>query len=414
MADNSTQIGTDTIRDIDRAAVKTQVFVIDQGGAVAESLVSLASPQRAAIHDGTTAAAIKAASTAPATTDGAMVVALSPNNVNLTGSGFLKVSDEPRQVFYDSFDTTMDTTNTWTSTQGSSGSAATIASGVLSIGTGTAANGYSKLTSQPTFKLVIPGWLVHSDAIALPDGAAPTANSYRYWGAGTTPAVPTVAAPITDGYGFELNTDGKMRAVVYAGGVQTVIQDLSATGNSKQPLNASYHRYIIQIRTDKTFFYIDSINDAGLVATTSFQSPQVQTLPKLFLCIGNATPPVSNTQIQCTGSVISDTGKNATYIADASYPWRRATVKPASTASVAADTALVVSLHPNSGNVASSAPLLGNELGLVVRDPGVARLDRLIEINGMILAILQAMNLQMGVMTDTFISPADMSNDSIN
>ena len=245
------------------------------------------------------------------------------NSFNSAGNGFLKVTDEPRQLFYDPFDAALDTTNMWTSTQGSSGVAALVTTGVLAMGTGTAANGYSKLTSIPTFKPTIPGWLVFSDAIALPDGAAPTANSYRFWGAGTTPGTPTVATPLTDGYGFELNTDGKLRAVVYAGGTRTVIADLSSSGTNTQPLNTSYHRYIVNVRTDRTYFFIDSIDSAGLVATTSFQSSQVQTLSKLYLAIGNSTPPASNTQIQSSGAVVSDTGKNNTQISDATYPFRR-------------------------------------------------------------------------------------------
>lgn len=263
------------------------------------------------------------------------------NSTNSAANGFLKVTDEPRQVFYDSFDTALDTANYWTSTQGSSGVAASVSTGVMSMGTGTTANGYSKLASIPTFKPVIPGWVVYSDAIQIPDGGAPTSNAYRFWGCGTTPVTPTVSTPITDGYGFELTTAGVLRAVVYAGGTPTVI----ATGFS---LNTSYHRYVIQVRTDRTFFYIDTIDSAGLVATTNFQSPQAQILPKLLLCIGNATPPASNSQILCTGAVVSDTGKNATFLADGSFPWRRQTVKAASTAAVATDLPAVVALHPSS------------------------------------------------------------------
>lgn len=44
MADNSLQSGSDTIRDIDRAGVKTQVVAIDGGGAAGESLVTPANP----------------------------------------------------------------------------------------------------------------------------------------------------------------------------------------------------------------------------------------------------------------------------------------------------------------------------------------------------------------------------------
>jgi hypothetical protein len=44
MADNSLQGGSDTIRDIDKGGVKTQVFALDAGGAGVESLVTSANP----------------------------------------------------------------------------------------------------------------------------------------------------------------------------------------------------------------------------------------------------------------------------------------------------------------------------------------------------------------------------------
>jgi hypothetical protein len=44
LADNSTQNGADTIRDIDRAGIKTQVVQLDAGGSSAEALVSKAAP----------------------------------------------------------------------------------------------------------------------------------------------------------------------------------------------------------------------------------------------------------------------------------------------------------------------------------------------------------------------------------
>lgn len=248
------------------------------------------------------------------------------NTVSAFPATFLRTSDEPHQLFYDAFDTAIDTTNRWTSTSGNSGVAASNTTGVMTMGTGTVANGYAKLASQPTFTLPIPAWLGVSDAIALPDGAAPISNSYRYWGTGTTPGTPSVSTPVTDGYGFELNTDGKLRAVVYAGGTRTVIQDLSTSGNSTQPLDASYHRYIIYVRTDKAYWYIDGITSAQLVAESNFQSSQVQSLPRLFLTIGNSTPPVSNTTLTCTGATAWDTGKNNVQISDGTLPWRKAAV----------------------------------------------------------------------------------------
>lgn len=266
------------------------------------------------------------------------------NSTNSAATGFLKVTDEPHQLFYDSFDTTLDTTNYWNVTSAGGGVAPLVTLGVMTMGTGTTSGGYSVLQSIPTFKPSIPGWVVFSDAVALPDGAAPTANSYRYWGSGTIPTTPTAANPIIDGYGFELNTDGKLRAVVYAGGTRTVIADLSSSGTNTQPLNATYHRYIVQVRTDRTFFYIDTIDSAGLVASTSFQSSQSQILPKLFISIAGAA--IANTQFQCTGAAVSDTGKNTIQISDGATPWRKQTVKGSNIAPVASDSAAVVALHP--------------------------------------------------------------------
>lgn len=249
------------------------------------------------------------------------------NTISAFPATFLRTTDEPHQLFYDAFDTTLDVTNRWTSTSGNSGVAASNTSGVMTMGTGTTANGFAKLVSQPTFTLPIPAWLGVSDAIALPDGASPVSNSYLYWGTGTTPGTPSVSTPVTDGYGFERNTDGKLRAVVYAGGTRTVVQDLSAaTGNSTQPTDALYHRYIIYIRTDKAYWYIDGITSAQLVATSDFQSSQVQTLPRLFLTIGNSTPPVSNITLTCTGATAWDTGKNNVQLSDGAFPWRKSSI----------------------------------------------------------------------------------------
>ena len=44
MADNSAQGGSDTIRDIDKGGVKTQVFALDVGGSGPESLLNQNNP----------------------------------------------------------------------------------------------------------------------------------------------------------------------------------------------------------------------------------------------------------------------------------------------------------------------------------------------------------------------------------
>lgn len=248
-------------------------------------------------------------------------------------AGFIRTTDEPHQVFYDPFDSTIDTTNRWTITTGNSAVAASNTTGVMSMGTGTAASGWSKLVSQPTFIPTIPAWLGFSFAINLPDGGSGfTSNAYRFWGAGNPASTPTTAAPMTDAVGFEITTSGHLAAVVYAGGTRTQIADLFGT---TQPQDTSSHRYIVYVRTDKTYWYIDNL--ATPVASSNFQSPQVQTLPMALVAVGGATAPTVNAQIQSAGLAVWDTGKNAVQIADGTFPWRKLTVSPSGTFSASAD-----------------------------------------------------------------------------
>lgn len=242
-------------------------------------------------------------------------------------AGFMRVSDEPTQLFYDPFDTTLETTNLWTTpTVGNSAVLATNTGGVMTLGTGTTINGWSKLFSLPTFRPTVPSWLGYSFANRLTDGAAPTANAYRFWGAGTPATTPTTAAPMTDAVGFEVTTAGKLQCVVYAAGVRTLVADLSSTGTNTQPLDANWHRYIIYVRTDRIYFYIDGLAAANLVATADFTSPAVQTLPIAFLAVGGATAPATNTTIQSAGAAVWDTGKNNQTISDATHPFRKVSV----------------------------------------------------------------------------------------
>lgn len=308
MADNvaitagaGTTVATDDVGGVQYQRVKPAVGV--DGTAVD---VSAAAPMPSNVTDGTSVAGV-------------------------TPFGAIRVTDEPTTIFYDPFDSALETANYWTTpTVGNSAVIATVTTGNVSLGTGTTASGWSKLFSQASFKLQIPGWTGYSFALAIPDLAAPTANAYRFWGSGTPQAVPTTANPLSNAVGFELATDGKMYAVVYAGGTRTVVQDLSAaTGNSKQPTNASMHRYIVQIRTDKSYWYIDGVSASTLVATADFVAPQVQTLPIVFLAVGGSTPPASNAQIQCAGAAVWDTSKSNVAISDPIFDWRSARVTAA-------------------------------------------------------------------------------------
>lgn len=308
-------------------------------------------------------AAVKPANTTPGTSDPALVVSISPNSAGTPVSGTvtanqgipavtanawpilatdgtntaavapygnLVVTDEPHQLFYDPFDgNTFDNTNRWnTPTNAGGGVALAQSSGRVTLGTGTTANGYSYVTSRPTFAPTIPGWLGDSWALQFESGALGTLNTYRFWGMANPQATPTAAAPITDGYGFELFTDGKMYAVLYSNGTRTVVQDLSsATGSSKQPTDGNPHRYIVRYRTDRIYWNIDGVNAATQVATAAFTGgPTIQTLPVAMIAVAGSVAPGSSGTITNLGLAVWDTAKNNVTLSDGTYGWRKQTV----------------------------------------------------------------------------------------
>ena len=240
----------------------------------------------------------------------------------LTVTGRLSVALESSQLFVDTFDSASLDTNLWqTPTSSGGGVAASTASGSLTLGTGTTTGGYSVLQSAPNFPPAVPSYLTAQFIIELESPV--TSQTYRFWGFGTTPSVPTTAAPLTNAVGFELYTDGKMYAVVYAGGVRTVVQDLSAsTGNGTQPPDANFHRYSLAWRSDKQFFMIDSSTPC---ATGNFTFPQVQTLPLKLQAIAG-TSPLSSGALTVTSIGVGDSGTNNMTISDATYGFRGATV----------------------------------------------------------------------------------------
>jgi hypothetical protein len=342
------------------------------GSAVTQPISgSVTVPLGVAITDGVSnTVAVKAASTAAVATDKALVVAVSPNNglaLNATQTDgtqlsrvtdgtttasvfpatFLRVTDEPTQIFYDPFES-FDTTNRWTAVNSGGGAAPAVTNGVLTVGSGTTASGYASATSKPTFTPTVPSWLGISFALSLESPIGN--NAHRFWGIATSPGTPTTSAPITNGIGFEVDTAGKMYCVYYNSGVRAVIQDLSAaTGNGKQPTDSNNHRYIVMYRTDKTYFYIDGLAASNLVSTANFAAPASQVLPVKLQSVADSSAPASSRIITCTGLAVWDTGKNNFTLSDGTLGWRKATVVPASTAAAATDTALVVAVSPNTG-----------------------------------------------------------------
>ena len=309
--------------------------------------VSARQAQRVKIDSkGVDGAFTDASPTNPLPTDERMVGGTA---VSAFPAGFARVTDEPHQLFYDPFDAALDTTNRWAApTSAGGGVAASVTAGVLTLGSGTTINGYSYLTSQATFTPTIPAWLGNSWALQLEAGSPAGTNAVRFWGHGiVSGSVPSSTNPLGttgNGYGFELDIAGVLQAVVYANGTRTVVSSLSALQTS----DGAYHRYICYYRTDRIYWYIDGLSSAQLGATSSFQAPAVQSLPMLALSVAHSAAPVASRALTITGLAVWDTGKNNSTLSDGTFGWRKATVKAASTAAAATDTAMVVALHPSS------------------------------------------------------------------
>ena len=267
--------------------------------------------------------------------------------------GALKVEMAGTQLFQDTFSYGLDVTNKWTCTNGGGGSAATSATGATILSSGTTANGFSKCVTQATFIPTEPGFV---QAISRINIESPILTSgYRFWGLGTSPASPTIAAPMSNGVGLEIGTDGHLDCVTYATGNRTLIKDLTTSGMSITD-NKS-HSYIVRFRGDTATYYVDMVNPStGAIQPvpscgwySGASGPDVNELPFLIEAVSNGTPAVT---VQNNATIISDTGRNSTYISDSTYPWRKAQVcdKTGFVSGLGSATVLLISPPPQGVN----------------------------------------------------------------
>lgn len=241
-----------------------------------------------------------------------------------TPGGEMRVAAEPTKIFYNAFDAGLDTTNFWTATAGGGGVAPTNQTGQCNIGTGTTANGFSYINSQPTFQPVPPGWLEYANAINLPSPYV--ANTYFWIGPGNHATTPTASAPLTDGAGFEVAIGGKMFAVCWSGSTRNQIADLSSSGSNKQPTDGAVHIYYVYYRGDNIFWAIDSRDNIVASIPNGALGPVVNTLPVLIMAVAGAVAPASSAVIIDNLTYVADTTNSANQLADATLPWRRAAV----------------------------------------------------------------------------------------
>lgn len=267
----------------------------------------------------------------------------------VTQYGHLRITPEPMALFNETFDT-LDTTARWT-TKLATGTAA-VSNGALALSSSTTASAYGGVFTQPTFAPNGLNFLVAGQTQTIPNVVQ--ANTLRFWGWGSVQTTPTVAAPIVNGVGFELDGAGVLYAVVYQNGVRgtgTNVVTIGSVLTNNVPFLTAIAR-----RADSVDFYVNN----QLVPVASIAIPQlfVATLPYQMICINGAVAPAAAAQLNVLAFGIGDTGINSQSIGDGVFPWRKATVKAASTAAVAADPSLVVSLSPNNPITIAAAQTL--------------------------------------------------------
>lgn len=239
----------------------------------------------------------------------------STNNVTISSGstaigtradGFLRMQIDPTTLLFDTFET-LDTTNTWTI--GGTTSPTGI-SGTLSVSSGTSANATSYAKSIPVFTPAASSFLQYAALIQL-ESSVVTGNK-RIWGVGTF-VTPTLAAPITNGSVYEIDDiTGALQGSVYSNSVRT--QTVALT----RPTDGLTHRYAIYYKASRVYFELDNVQ----VGSLAFPNPQVSALSTVIASINGTS--VLGTAAVLTSSLIGvgDTGRNATKLADGTYPWR--------------------------------------------------------------------------------------------
>ena len=298
--------------------------------------------------------AVKPSSTSAAAADPSLVVALSPNsydnacltspNARLAGLfaypsawGTMRVSAEPIATFIEQFNGSSLDPNNWSTPSVAGGGSITVANGVGTYATGTTGGAYVITKSVPTFYEEGLGFIIFGSVIKIE--AVAVTGTYRFAGIGTTPGSPSVTAPLTDAVGFEQDTSGNLNACIWASGTKIYSQALT------RPSDGGYHRYIVAIRPDTVVWYFDSYEVP--VASVAFTTPSQCLLPITLALYNPASAPGSAPTFAAQAIAMGDSTNSSLQISDGVYPWRQATIKQASTAAVASDTALVVAISPN-------------------------------------------------------------------
>lgn len=281
----------------------------------------------------------------------------SPTSLPITGAA--KVELIPFGKLIDTFNdpSVLDTTGNWSApTTGGTGSA-TYSQGQEVLSSGTTAGSFALLTSQSTFQITAPAFLMWRGAI---NSQIEIAGTCKEMGLFIAAGSPTCNAPVTDGILFEITAEtgtaatstqnrpggGKLQAVTYASGTRQVIADLSipvsgiswgpifnpadgsilcparTTPQPSSPSDTCPHILDIWFNGNSAEFDVDFKPVAYMLAGNL--GPNNNLLRWSALAI-NASGSVATT-IKINQAVVGDEARNSLRLCDPTYPTRCVTV----------------------------------------------------------------------------------------
>jgi hypothetical protein len=253
---------------------------------------------------------------------------VSPTQTTLDPTGRLRITQDPLTSWYEDFSLTPDIVNRWLSTSGGGGTAPAWTAGQMNLVSGTTANGYSLFQTRRTFFPKSPSQLELLNTVNIGNAAITAgfpANNYALFGFGTVPGTPTIAAPATDGFFWEVSLTGKVSVVTFAGGTRVgSLPDMTAftSGTMQIGQDFSPHKYWLRFRGDYGFAGLDGIYpDANVVSqfTSGAAGPVNNNLPITFLLISNGGV---SSGLQINASILGDVGRNQLLVNNAvgTYP----------------------------------------------------------------------------------------------
>lgn len=299
---------------------------------------------------------------------------LTSGAMQLDAFGNLQVGGTPFPQFSDLFSAALDTTTNWT-TNNSGGTTATSAGSLVVSGTTTASQ-YGGLSTKSPYTAAGVGttgfaWTAYFNTLAV-------SNTVRCFGQYTSPATPTLAAPITDGYAFCLGATGAISAQVWSAGVMLSSTDVTAVAGCA-PSTTTPVAYYAQFRINAVFFGC-GINSAAAVALNV--APANQSLPLSAYSIAGLSNPGSVATMTLGGSTVVTSNpaavKSAGQAANINDPATVTTPSPNGTQQVSQNGDFYVGTYALDSIVtptvtASSAYASGNIVGSVMTFANAAR-----------------------------------------